>query len=272
VLKLGSGISSRITQLSISPFGDYMAVVTSHTVHVVVLHNHNHYELDIAPAPLRTFHLGPSQHVMERAPLVSVLWHPLSPFGRCLVTVTADAVVRLWELDRENRMSFQHCELSIDLSRLANAKNADDDLSASEFGRGASYMPDRAYLQPTAAAFGGVGRAGENPWSAMTLWIATREGDLYALCPLIPSKFRAFPGCTRNLWDSITAKRNELDNDEHREDFKSEIYQVTQQEEWLRNVEKIDVVTQDNPDGRLVDVLTRPDPSNLEFGNSWLRI
>jgi nucleoporin NUP82 len=256
VLKLGSGISGRINQLSISPFGDYMAVVTSHTVHVVVLHNHNHYELDVAPAPLRTFHLGPSQHVVERAPLVSVLWHPLSPFGRCLVTITADAVVRLWELDRENRMSFQHSELSIDLGRLANAGSAEDDLSASEFGRGASYMPDRAYLQPTAAAFGGTGRAGENPWSAMTLWVATGEGDLYALCPLIPTKFRASPGLIRNLWASITARRNELDQES--ETFEGEFYQLKQQEEWLRKVEEIEPSTHDNPDGRLVDVLTRP--------------
>ena len=71
----------------------------------------------------------------------------LGSLGRCLVTITADSVVRLWEIDRENRWSFDRCSLSIDLKKLGNAHYAEQDLNASSFGYKA-FSPDTAELEP----------------------------------------------------------------------------------------------------------------------------
>ncbi|KAF2673284.1 hypothetical protein BT63DRAFT_451320 [Microthyrium microscopicum] len=247
-------VSGKITQLSVSPYGDLMAIVTTHTVQVVVLHHH--YELDPAAARMKTFQVGSSHHVLERAPIVSVLWHPLSPSGHCLVTLSSDAIVRMWELDPESRLSFDKSTLSIDLGKLANASSTKEDLSASEFGRGKSWMPDTVSLEPAAATFGGLGRTGEHPWSSMTLWITTQAGDLYTLCPLIPSKFHAFPGMVRTMWDSVNAKREELRSNQ--KSFESEAFQLSKQEEWLRNLEDDEPLIYTTPNGYTIEVLSRP--------------
>jgi nucleoporin NUP82 len=148
---------------------------------------------------LKTFQLGPTEHMPENSPIISGLWHPLGVGGRCFVTISEDSVVRLWELNREDRSSFETSALSIDLKKLVNAEDEEANLRASYYGTGKAFTPDSVYLEPVAAAFGGLGRNGENPWSSMTLWVATTDGDVYALCPLLPSRFQAFPGLVPSI-------------------------------------------------------------------------
>ena len=40
------------------------------------------------------------------------------------------------------------------------------------------------------ACFGGSGSSDESAWSATTLWFAMKGGDVYALCPLLPSNWQ----------------------------------------------------------------------------------
>jgi nucleoporin NUP82 len=184
-------IHGQIQQLVLSPREDYLAIVTSHTIYVALLPDPS--ELDTDEQVLKFPHiwqLGPTAHVLDQAPLASVLWHPLGEKGRCLVTVTRDAVVRLWEVNSRDRSSFQNPTVSIDLKKLANATSASQDLRASTFGAATPFSPDSAELEPAGACFGGTGLSGEDPWSAMTMWVATKEGDAYALCPLLPSKWQ----------------------------------------------------------------------------------
>ena len=107
-----------------------------------------------------------------------------------MVTITSDAVLRVWEVHSKNRSSYENPTLSIDLKKLANATSASQDLRASAFGATTPFSPDTAELEPAGACFGGSGTPGEDPWSAMTLWVATKEGDAYALCPLLPSRWQ----------------------------------------------------------------------------------
>jgi nucleoporin NUP82 len=183
-----------------------MAIVTSHTIHVAILPTSS-YELDIGPLKLKTFQLGPTEHILESSPVVSVLWHPLGPLGHTLVTITQDAVVRLWEVSEKDRWSFDKCPLSIDLKKLANADHAEQNIKASKFGYSKGFSPDAVDLEPAAASFGGLGRRGESPWASMTLWIATTGADLYALSPLLPSKWQAYPGQMQALTDEMDLKR-----------------------------------------------------------------
>jgi nucleoporin NUP82 len=197
-------ISRAIQQLIISPEGDYLAITTSHTVHVAILPDSSHLNADdTTPLKLKTFHVGPTTHVLERSPIASVLWHPLSPKGGCLVTVTVDAIARVWELDKDNRWSYDSPALDVDLRKLVNGLSSSEDFSPAKYGANKGFSPDSFEMEVASACFGGSTREGEDPWAAMTLWIAMREGDVYALCPLLPSKWSAPPALVTSLTSTI---------------------------------------------------------------------
>ena len=198
---LKASIHGDIRQLLISPLQDYLAIVTQHTVHVMRLPDSSLLSADdTTPLKPKIFQIGPTAHVVEEAPVVSVLWHPLGELGRCLVTVTRDAILRLWEINQDNKLSFGEASLSVDLKKLANAASANDDLRASRFGSGKTYTPDLAFLEPAAVCFGANTPATQNPWALMTLWVATVDGDVYALCPLLPKKWQPFDGMMESLF------------------------------------------------------------------------
>jgi nucleoporin NUP82 len=184
-------VSEEIQQLVSSPNGNLLAVLTTHTVHIAILPNPSHLRApDTGPIKLKAHTLGPTTHVLSQPAVISALWHPLGVSGSCVVTVTADAVVRVWELNPENRWSFDSPNLAVDLKKLVDATSSTDDFSASLMGRNKGFSPDSFEMDVASACFGGEGVEQENGWASMTLWVAMREGDLYALCPLLPSKFQ----------------------------------------------------------------------------------
>lgn len=181
-----------IERLTMSPTGEYLAVSTSHTVHIVVLPDVSLLSTtDSTPIKPKTFQVGPTTHVLEESSIASVLWHPLGYHGQCLVTITHAGVVRLWETNRADRSSFCDATLSIDMQKLANAKNDQEDLGASRLGVNKGFSPDYADLEVASACFGDFpDQEGVHGWAPMTLWIATVSGDVYALCPLLPRKWQ----------------------------------------------------------------------------------
>lgn len=187
----------QITTLSVSPSGQFLAISTEHTVHVAILPDSSRLrDGDKSEIKLKTYQLGPTTHVIPEAPLASVMWHPLaasSASADCLVTVTAEAAVRLWEFERTNHWSFETPTLAIDLRKLADGTSSDQDFKPSGFGKNRGFSADTFDMEATAATWGGRAAETEDPWAAMTLWIAMTNGDVYALCPLLPSKWRPTP-------------------------------------------------------------------------------
>ena len=194
-------------QLIVSPHEEYLAIVTSHTVHITIIPDSSHIiASDTNTLKPKTFQLGPTVHVLDRSPIASVLWHPLGVRGTCLVTITKDATVRLWELSGENRYSFDEPALAVDLKKLANATCYEQDFRASRAGVSRGFSPDDMEMEVAAACFGGSGKSDEHGWSSMTLWLAMTEGDLYALCPLLPSKWQPSFSQIPSLSTSVVAK------------------------------------------------------------------
>lgn len=174
--------------------------------------------------------------MLDEAPIVSVLWHPLGALGKCLVTITEESVLRLWEINPDNRSSFDEPSTSFDLKKLANAVSAEQDLSdirASKWGTSRGFTPDSVELEPAAACFGGRGEEGESPWRSMTLWIAMAGGDVYALCPLLPKRFQTFPGFLRTLSLTVNAKALEIEGGQPNVNGSS----TEAQSEWLEQLE-----------------------------------
>lgn len=237
-------VSRRIRQLIISPNGDYLAIATSHTIHVAMLPDSSHLASeDTSPLKLKTFHVGPTTHVLERSPIASALWHPLGASGVCLVTVTVDAVVRLWELDKDNRWSFDSPALAVDLIKLVNGSSSNEDFLPSKYGANKTFSPDAFEMEVAAACFGGSTAEGEDPWASMTLWIAMQEGDVYALSPFLPSKWMAPRSMIARLTASISCVSSSDCETDHSQQTRNQmrmwLSDISSQQSGLTNEELV---------------------------------
>jgi nucleoporin NUP82 len=235
-----------------------MAILTSHTCHVCILPASSHlHSQDTSPLRLKTFQLGPTAHVLEQSPLVSAIWHPLSASGDCLVTITQDACVRLWELDSDSRSSFDQPALAIDLKKLANATSTQADFSASKYGTNKGFSPDDVEMQVAAACFGGQGSEDEHGWASMTLWVAMSEGDVYAMCPFLPSRWMAPATLLPSLSTSVVENSRAIAGDADASESERRI--VDQQRKWLAEVDGQDpVLHQGQGDFDTVETFYRP--------------
>ncbi|KAJ5485491.1 Nucleoporin NUP82 [Penicillium diatomitis] len=233
-------VYGRIKQILPSPNGAFLAIVAENTVHIAVLPDSSHLSSpDKAPIRLKTYQLGPTTHVLPQAPVVSALWHPLglhTNLGGCLVTITADAAVRVWELDRNNHWSFDQPTLAVDLQKLVDGTSSEQDFAPSGFGKNKGFSADVIDMEVASACFAGNGNDKENAWAPMTLWIAMKPGDLYALCPLLPSKWQAPSATIPSLSSAIIPKLSALE--EAPEDVEEELIAARQQYEWLKEIDE----------------------------------
>ena len=231
-----------IRQIVISPSEQFLAILTKHTIHIAVLPDSSHLrEIDRSPLKLKTYQLGPTTHVIPQPPLISALWHPLAASTTntdCLVTITSEAALRVWELDRMNHWSFDKPAFAVDLKKLADGRSYQDDFEPTSFGKSRGFSADSFDMEVASACFGGSGLEEEDGWAAMTLWVSMRNGDLYALCPLLPSKWRASCTTVPALTTSVVSKMSCIEEgalgDEERQN-------IRQQYEWVQQMD------QDNP-------------------------
>jgi len=237
--------------------------MTSHTIHIAVLPDSSHlHQPDTGPIRLKTHTLGPTTHVLSQSPIVDALWHPLGVNGDCIVTVTQEAVVRVWELNRENRWSFDSPALAIDLKKLHHGTSAEDDFSAAKIGTNRGFSLDALDMVVAAACFGGTGSATEAGWCSMTLWVAMAEGDVYALCPLLPSKWKSPSSLVPSLTTAVAAQKNYLDQEATSVE---EQRQCDEQYQWLAEIDRQDPVyltgdCETSPEEPIYDRPSQPGP------------
>jgi nucleoporin NUP82 len=261
---LNISIPLPIERLTISPTGEYLAVSTSHTLHIIVLPDPSLLSTgDFTPIKPKAFQVGPTTHVREESPIASVLWHPLGYHGRCLVTITRAGAVRLWEINRADRSSFCEATLSIDLQKLANAKHDQEDLGASRLGVNKGFSPDYADLEVASACFGdSPDQEGVHGWAPMTLWIATVSGDVYALCPLLPEKWQLVEslGATtfmQTLISSINVYHADVTEDDNAP--VEDAVLADKQIKWLSDIIYPETLTEHPSSEDTITVFNRPD-------------
>lgn len=151
------------------------------------------------------------------------------------MTVTADAAVRVWELDRNNHWSFDRPTLAVDLRKLVDGTSSDEDFTPSGFGKSKGFSADDVDMEVASASFGGSGNEREEAWAPMTLWVAMKPGDLYALCPLLPSRWRAPSTTIPALSSSIVPKLAALEDDPV--EVEEQLTACRQQYEWLTEID-----------------------------------
>ncbi|KAH8673950.1 hypothetical protein BX600DRAFT_378730 [Xylariales sp. PMI_506] len=248
-------IGSDIRQLVLSPFEDYLAILTSHTVRICAVPDLSYLSTPnndvIKP---KSWTLGPTTHVLDRSPIASALWHPLGVNGTALVTVTTDAVVRVWELSPTDRWSFDSPTLTIDLIKLADGTSLDQNFSAATDTTRKGFSADSFEMEVASACFAGRGSGG---WSPMTLWVAMREGDVYALCPLLPSKWSPPPTLIPSLSVAIVGNLAAIEDDP---DVSPAAKLLAQQQlDWMSDLDNQEPTEVKGPFGEVSgEVYTRP--------------
>ncbi|KAI1268260.1 nuclear pore complex protein An-Nup82 [Xylariaceae sp. FL1019] len=237
-------VGSDIQQLVISPYTNLMAVVTTHTLRIVLLPESSHLTApSIDAIKPKSWTLGPTVHVTDRSPIASAIWHPLGVNGSALVTVTKDAVVRLWELSQTDRWSFDTPTLSIDLPKLADGTSLDQNFATND-ATNKGFSPDSFEMDVAAACFAGRGSGG---WSPMTLWIAMREGDVYALCPLLPTQWAPPQTLIPSLTISIVGNKAAIEDDP---DVSEQGKLLAQQQlDWMADLDSQDPRIIEGPPG-----------------------
>ncbi|MBE3044676.1 hypothetical protein IMZ48_19365, partial [Candidatus Bathyarchaeota archaeon] len=252
---LTTPVADDIKQLIISPNENLLAIATSHTVHICLLPDPSHLTSeDTNPIRPKIWTLGPTTHVTSRSPIASALWHPLGVNGSCLVTVSTDSIVRLWELSVADRWSFDSPTLAVDLKRLADGTSLDQDFTASTMATNAGFSPDSLEMEVASACFGSRSSGGWNPF---TLWIAMREGDVYALCPLLPSKWAPPAALIASLSVSIVTLVGAIEDDPTVSETQKLLAQ--QQLAWMGEVDSQEPHVLDGAIGEPpIEVYTRP--------------
>ena len=247
-----------IRQLSVSPNGDLLAIATAHAVQIALLPDSSHLgQIPNGAIKLKAFAVGPTTHVLSQSQVASILWHPCGVVGNCLVTVTVDAVIRLWEFNRDNRWSTDSPSLAIDLKKLVTGSSEEQDFTPGRT-RNRAFSLDSVGLEVASACFGGSGSSDESAWSATTLWFAMRGGDVYALCPLLPSKWQPPSTLLPCLSTAVVAKIA-LAQDESKSNLE-EVRQSNDQYEWIRGIDSQDPAIVEGKDELSpdIEVYTRP--------------
>ncbi|KAI7571547.1 hypothetical protein KC316_g12019, partial [Hortaea werneckii] len=144
-----------------------------------------------------------------------------------------------------------------DLKKLANATTTQADFSASKYGVNKGFSPDNVEMDVHAACFGGSGTDDESGWAAMTLWVAMGEGDVYALCPFLPSKWRATSTLLPSLSTSVVAKTRAISHDSEATEDEKRV--AGQQTRWLADLDEQEPMSLPGANEfDLVDVYNRP--------------
>lgn len=180
--------------------------------------------------------MGPTTHVLSQSQVTNILWHPCGAGGNCLVTVTADAIIRLWEFNIEDRFSSANPALAIDLRKLVVGSSEEESFGPEDFRKSRGFSSDDVGLEVASACFGGSGSSHESGWSAMTLWIAMKGGDVYALCPLLPSKWQPSATLIPSLSSAAVAKNALIEEQGESPDLENK-RQCRDQLGWIRDVD-----------------------------------
>ncbi|CCX32986.1 hypothetical protein FPQ18DRAFT_329475 [Pyronema domesticum] len=211
-------IDFEIRQLEISRDELFLAIVGEKEIAVCVLPGEGFLKRP-QPRPVvpHYYKIGMGYHNVDNGALiVKALWHPLGVEGASLVVLTADGYVRTYDFMLGNDITFEVPDQTLDLYALCGRK------------RQTGYMADVDEMAPASCCFG----SGESGWRPFTLYILMRSGDVYALNPVVPSRWMASRAYIQMLSMEITEELDaftEETSTEHRT-------MIRHQTKWINDV------------------------------------
>ncbi|KAL7272503.1 hypothetical protein RUND412_004690 [Rhizina undulata] len=195
-------IDFEVCQLEISQDGLLLAIIGVKDIVVCVLPGEGFAKRagpgrDIEVNVPRYNRVGEDYHrTLNDEKIVRALWHPLGVEGASLVVLTSDAFVRTYDFTIDQENSFKIADQIFDLIALDGRER---------HTRG--FTADVESMKPASCCFG----AGVLGWRPFSLYILMRGGDIYALSPIVPSRWMATPEYLQSLSLDVTAELEGLD-------------------------------------------------------------
>ncbi|RKO87360.1 hypothetical protein BDK51DRAFT_46109 [Blyttiomyces helicus] len=175
-------IDYRVRQMVVNPSGKLMAVVGDKAVTVICLPHSVRFEKKGNPrgVVLKTLSVGSIYHSSEFARIVKVLWHPLSYGDSHLAVLSSDGYLRMYNvpIDCEEPERVFHffdpalCETG--------------GFPTSRRNRRGMFDADKAEKETISFCFGSI----NGGWEMFTAYGLSQNGDIYALCPVMPNRSR----------------------------------------------------------------------------------
>ncbi|KIJ37458.1 hypothetical protein M422DRAFT_60999 [Sphaerobolus stellatus SS14] len=158
-------IEFEICQMSVNPTGKLLAVAGAHQVAVVSLPQ-NYRKLVTSRVDCRTIQVGQFYHATNTAaPLSKIEWHPWGKNGCTLLVMTMDGILREYDLSMDPEEPQQILTFMPERSHRS------------------SMMGDSSSRDFVSFCMG----KGKADWGPLTVYALTKSGDVWAMCPFLPS-------------------------------------------------------------------------------------
>ncbi|KAG6336349.1 hypothetical protein ID866_2744 [Astraeus odoratus] len=154
-----------IHQISPNPNGKLLAIAGAYQVAVVVLPRAGYSKLVSTFVDCKSVQVGQFYHGSRSSiPIAKIEWHPWGEAASTLMVMTADGKLREYDISVDTEEPQQV------LSFLPEKKSK-------------SFMAEDPAEREIASFTLGKGRA---DWGPLTIYVVTRSGDIYAICPYMP--------------------------------------------------------------------------------------
>ena len=179
-----------------------MAVVGTHQIVVVVLPRSGYSKLITPLIECKSIQVGQYFHAIKGSSMVTkVIWHPLAQSSTSLLVLTIDGYIREYDVSVDSEEPLQTlCFLHTSMMPGSNNISVQSTKS-----KGFSADDERA---SECVSFD-IGKC-DNDWSPLTLYGMMKNGDIYAICPFIPTNASVSSSYIVNLKAITEAKLKEL--------------------------------------------------------------
>ncbi|KAF8318139.1 hypothetical protein DL93DRAFT_2054844 [Clavulina sp. PMI_390] len=159
-------VQFEISSISLAPGGKMLAIAGSHQVAVVVLPRPSYHKLVNPRVDCKAIQVGQYYHATTGSSRIAKIdWHPWGDGGSSLLVLTSDTVLREYDISRDTDEPQQTATF---VPPKGKSQYTDEDPNARE-----------------AVSFC-VGK-GTVDWSPLTVYGLMRNGDVYGVCPFLPS-------------------------------------------------------------------------------------
>ncbi|KAF8592657.1 hypothetical protein K439DRAFT_1650279 [Ramaria rubella] len=155
-----------IRQMTINHNGKLLAIAGTHQVAVVSLPRAGYSKLVTSKVDCRTIQVGQFHHATNSAvPISKIEWHPWGKSACTLLVMTADGIFREYDISMDPEEPQQTLFFMPERPRTSSVRGDSSSRDVVSFCLG----------------------QGKADWGPLTVYALTKNGDLWAMCPFIPS-------------------------------------------------------------------------------------
>eukprot|EP00833_Pecoramyces_ruminatium_P008671 jgi/Orpsp1_1/1182703/evm.model.c7180000082318.1 len=199
-IKIDRRIDYYVNSISINKNGKLLALIGEDGVNVMIIpQTINQINVEELHANIIT--VGSDIYSSNSGiKIVKAAWHPLSSTNSHIVILSSDGCLRLFDVSSESKEPEQLYYIG---PQYYNEYKA---FTSSIYIPGRSISGNSEEMETVSFAFG----SGED-WEIFTIYVLMKNGDVYAICPFLPSKSTVKKSLLENLSLSIEQRWKESD-------------------------------------------------------------